>query len=390
MPATSSLEFDTPLQGCSHRPPCPGCPRYGENGVDPSALHSLTSFMTNRGIDLPLPVVSGAATGFRHRARLAIRGRSGSPKVGLFELDTHRVVHIPHCHVHHPLINRVAAVVRDSLVATGLTCYSERAHAGLARYLQVVIERASQSAQVVVVGNSPDSGPFIPCFERIRGQLGSALHSLWFNANMTSSNVILGPAFENWHGAPCTIERFDGPAIHYPPGAFGQSNLPLAQRLIEHIRALIPVGSRVMEFYAGVGAIGLSLLPQLSALRLNEHSPHSLEGLRRGIAQLPESMAAHVSVLPGTAASVLPQMQESDVIIVDPPRKGLEAALLEYLQQQPPQRLLYVSCGLDAFLSDAAALIDHGGMALQKLQVFNLMPYTRHVELLACFDRARA
>ncbi|HXP66784.1 MAG TPA: hypothetical protein VN815_15005, partial [Steroidobacteraceae bacterium] len=59
-----------------------------------------------------IAVVSGACSGFRHRARLAIRGRVGSPKLGLFELDTHRVVHIPNCVVHHPLINRVANVVR--------------------------------------------------------------------------------------------------------------------------------------------------------------------------------------------------------------------------------------------------------------------------------------
>ena len=87
-------------------------------------------------------VVSGEMTGFRQRARLAIRGRLGSPKLGLFELGTHHVVHIPNCLVQHPLINRVAAVVRKALADAKVTTYSDTAHLGLARYLQVVVERS--------------------------------------------------------------------------------------------------------------------------------------------------------------------------------------------------------------------------------------------------------
>ena len=104
-------------------------------------------------------MVSGKTAGFRLRARLAIRGRLGSPKLGLFELDTHRVVHIPNCIVQHPLINRVAAVVRRALVEARVTCYSDKAHMGLARYLQVVVERRSQTAQVVIVANSETPRP---------------------------------------------------------------------------------------------------------------------------------------------------------------------------------------------------------------------------------------
>ena len=98
-------------------------------------------------------------SGFRLRARLAIRGRLGSPKLGLFELGTHHVVHIPSCRVQHPLINQVAAIVRGALVDARISCYSDKAQLGLARYLQVVIERRSQPAQVVLVGHCPTAAP---------------------------------------------------------------------------------------------------------------------------------------------------------------------------------------------------------------------------------------
>src|ERR1700676_3335184 len=287
---------------CPHRPPCQACPRFGDPGIDPAARGTLDRLARAHGLP-EVSVISGQTAGFRHRARLAIRGRLGSPKLGLFQLGTHRVVHIPNCSVQHPLINRVAAVVRRALVDARVTSYSDAAHLGLARYLQVVVERSSQTAQVVIVANSANAEPLRACFDLIRERLGSQLHSLWFNANCERSNTILGPDFQHWCGPASVVERFGGAAVHYPPGAFGQNNLDIAERIIEHVRAQIPQGARVTEFYAGVGAIGLSVLAGASEIRMNEVSPHSLQGLELGLAELDSVNRAKISVAPGPAGA---------------------------------------------------------------------------------------
>jgi len=332
-------------------------------------------------------VISGQMTGFRLRARLAIRGRLGSPKLGLFELATHRVVHIPHCSVQHPLINRVAAVVRRALVDARVTSYSDKAHLGLARYLQVAVERSSQTAQVVIVANSATPAPLAACFDLIRERLGSELHSLWFNANRERSNTILGAEFQHWCGPASMVERFGGAAVHYPPGAFGQNNLEIAQDIIEHVRAHIPQGARIAEFYAGVGAIGLSVLGQAGEIRMNEVSPHSLHGLELGLAELDPADRAKISVVPGPAGDARLAASGVQVVIADPPRKGLDPELTEYLSRHPPERFVYVSCGLESFLDDAARLISHGRLRLAALTAFNLLPFTEHVETVARFER---
>jgi tRNA/tmRNA/rRNA uracil-C5-methylase (TrmA/RlmC/RlmD family) len=335
-----------------------------------------------------VPVVSGATSGFRLRARLAIRGRLGAPKLGLFQLGTHRLVHIPNCRVQHPLINRVAAVVRRTLIDANVAPYAEAAHLGVARHLQVVVERASQSAQVVLVANSPTVEPLIPCLEMIRERLGIELHSLWFNAHCERSNTILGPAFRNWCGPDSVIERFGGADVHYPPGAFGQNNLDIAGRIVERVRTLVPEGARVAEFYAGVGAIGLSLLSRVGDIRMNEVSPHSLQGLALGLAGLDSESRAKVNVVPGVAAEALEATSGAEVVVADPPRKGLDRELLEHLGKQTPERFVYVSCGLDSFLADTERLTSSGRLRLSDLTAFNLMPFTEHVETVACFDRA--
>ena len=306
----------------------------------------------------------------------------------MFQLGSHRVVPIPDCSVQHPLINRVVAVVRRALVDANVTPYSEVPHVGLARYLQVVVERSSQSAQVVLVANSPTAEPLAACLDLIRDRLGDELHSLWFNAHCERSNTILGPDFVNWCGPASVTESFGGAAVHYPPGAFGQSNLEIAGRIVEHVRAQVPEDACVAEFYAGVGAIGLSLLPRAREIRMNEVSPHSLQGMAFGIAALDTADRARVEVVPGLAGAAIAVASGADVVIADPPRRGLDRDLLEYLGQQPPELFLYVSCGLDSFIEDTARLTSGGRLRLSGLTAFNLMPFTEHVETVARFERA--
>jgi 23S rRNA (uracil1939-C5)-methyltransferase len=375
------------LTACPHRPPCPGCPRFGEPGIAFRAGGALEELARNHALPL-VRIVSGRTAGFRHRARLAIRGRLGTPKLGLFELNSHRVVHIPNCSVHHPLINRTANVVRRALVDAKVTSYSDAAHLGLARYIQVVVERSSQTAQVVIVANSATPEPLAECLNLIRERLGEELHSLWFNSNLERSNTILGPNFHAWCGPESVVERFGAALVHYPPGAFGQSNLDIAEQIIAHVREQIPAGARVAEFYAGVGAIGLSVLERVSEITMNELSPSSLRGLDLGLAQLSAAERAKISLLPGEAGANRLAMSDFQMVIADPPRKGLDPELTEQLSSHPPEAFIYVSCGLESLLRDAAQLTAPGKLRLAALTAFNLMPFTEHVETVARFQRS--
>jgi tRNA/tmRNA/rRNA uracil-C5-methylase (TrmA/RlmC/RlmD family) len=276
------------------------------------------------------------------------------------------------------------------LVDARVTCYSDAAHLGLARYLQVVVERSSQTAQVVIVGNSETAEPFAACLDLIRERLGNELHSLWFNANCVRSNTILGTDFHNWCGPAAVVERFGGAAVHYPPGAFGQNNLEIAQRIVEHVRTEVPEGARVAEFYAGVGAIGLSLLARAAEIRMNEVSPHSLHGLELALAQLDAADRARVSIIPGPAGAARLAAADAQVVIADPPRKGLDPELTEHLSEHPPERFVYVSCGLESFIRDTAALTARGKLRLAALTAFDLLPFTLHVETVARFERLAA
>ena len=371
---------------CPHRPPCPGCPRWGEPGLAPSALHDLASLCTAFGLDGP-GVVTGPALGHRHRARLMVRGRAESPKLGLFQAGSHRIVDVPRCGVHHPRINEVAAALRRAIRATGTQPYAERPHAGLLRAVQIAVERASGRAQVALVARSEDPHSLDALAETLRAELGEALQGLFWNGNPERTNAILGPRFRRIAGEPMLHERIAGAEVFFPPGAFGQSNLPLFERIALRVAGWIPEGARVVEFHAGCGALGLSLVARAAALVMNEREPAALEGLARGLEALPAPLRARIEVAPGPAAEHASLVADADCVVVDPPRRGLDPELLAALCAAPPARLVYVSCALAPFLREARALAQVG-LVPAEIDAFALFPFTEHVETVALFERA--
>ena len=373
------------MAACPHRPPCPGCPRWGEPGLAAAPRRELAALCAELGGPEPA-TLEGPALGHRHRARLMVRGRAASPKVGLFQAGSHRIVDVPHCGVHHPRINEVAAALRRAIRASGTQPYAERPHAGELRAVQVAVERASGRAQVVLVARSDDPHSLDPLAGALERELGPALQGLFWNGNPARTNAILGRRWRRIAGEPMLCERIAGAAVFFPPGAFGQSNLPLFERIALRVADWVPEGARVVEFHAGCGALGLALAARAGALAMNEREPASLEGLARGIAALPPALRERIEVLPGPAAEHAGRVAGAECVVVDPPRRGLDPELLAALVAAPPPRLLYVSCALAPFAREARELA-RAGLFPVEVEAWALFPFTDHVETVARFER---
>lgn len=373
------------MLSCVHRPPCPGCPRLGESLATSPALEPLYGLAAEHGV--VLDVLELPARHYRVRSRLAVRGRVREPKVGLFEQGSHWVADIPQCLVHHAAVNRVASVLRTAIQVSGVAPYTERTHGGLLRYVQIVVERSSERVQVVLVGNCETAEPLAGLARILQRELGDGLHGLFFSAQTDKSNAIMGPRCERIAGAEAVEESIGGARAFFPPDAFGQSHLALYDAVVARIGGLVPDGSDVVELYAGVGAIGLSLVSRAKRVRFNELGEGSLRGLELGRAALPEEARARTSVHAGSAADHTELTLDADVVIADPPRKGLARPLSQALAEHPPKRFIYLSCDTATFLRDAAILLAAGRMRLTSLTACDFFPFTEHVETLAVFDR---
>ena len=366
---------------CPHRPPCPGCPRFGDLGPPPEALESLRALCANTGLPGPF-VHSTTGLGHRHRARLAVRGRARSPKIGLFQAGSHRIVDTPNCAVHHPLINETAKALKQAIRETEIALYADKPHRGVLRYVQIVVERETERVQVVLVGNGESKKILGDLPGVFAAKLGDRLQGLFFNAQPERSNRIFGPTTTHLAGETSLRESLGGVEVHFPPAAFGQNHLPLFGRAVDRIAELVAPDQNVTEYYCGVGAIGLGLLGRSRAVHFNERSPDGLAGLKAGLAARPAEEQQRAKISPGAAGERLDAMRGADVVIVDPPRKGLDAELLDALATAPPRQLIYLACGLPALLRELEVLDRPGGLRLRGVEAFDFFPYTGHLETL--------
>lgn len=195
-----------------------------------------------------------------------------------------------------------------------------------------------------------------------------------------------------------------------------QANPGAMAAAIESIRHWTPSGSKVVDLHAGVGTIALCLADtqQLEALRLVEINPSSERAFWKSWNRLRESKGCaggRKGVLPsevqydvGAAGSAPEQwLGGATVAIVDPPRKGLEKTLLEYLCSLGKEkggggggntgslkRLIYMSCGWAALERDCSALLDSGAWELAAAEVFLFFPGADHIETLVVLNRLPA
>jgi 23S rRNA (uracil1939-C5)-methyltransferase len=117
-----------------------------------------------------------------------------------------------------------------------------------------------------------------------------------------------------------------------------------------------------------------------------ESAPDAVRGLALGLAARPAAERARARVVAAPAEEALVALAGADLVIADPPRKGLDPAVVAALAAARPERFVLVSCDLDAFERDAEALA-RAGLRLAELVAVDLFPNTRHVETLARFER---
>ncbi|HVH05062.1 MAG TPA: class I SAM-dependent RNA methyltransferase, partial [Myxococcota bacterium] len=123
------------------------------------------------------------------------------------------------------------------------------------------------------------------------------------------------------------------------------------------------------------------------ALTFVESAPAGVRGLALGLAERPADERERARVVASDAALVPDLVRAADTVIADPPRSGIDTPALDVLLAAPPRTLVYLSCDLATFESQAARLQRDGRMRLAELVAYDLFPNTAHVETLARFER---
>ncbi len=328
-------------------------------------------------------LIEGAKTHWRTRAKLAVRGTSEHPLIGLFKEGTHEIVDLPGCPDHHPSIDKALSIVREALPQFQIQPYDEKSLQGHLRYMQFVVERLSGLVQLTLVANgSKGHQALLPLIEHLKQK--PIWHSIWINIQEGSTNTIFGKKWIHLFGKEEFWEELCKTALCLHPGCFFQANPSLFEEIVEEILKQMLPGKKVVELYAGVGTIGLIVAPKSHSVTLVESNPLCLPCFKKSAALLPKQ---NVEYHQGDAKTLASLLEGHEVLIVDPPRKGIDAALMQnILSTTTLEQIIYVSCCAETFLRDAQKLITTG-WKIAFARCYALFPGTSHVETLAIFEK---
>lgn len=381
-------EFSTiPLSQirCGYFPLCSGC-EIQDEVVHPPIIQVVTNYFKSIDPSLEIPLHYKEIIGWRSRSKLAVRGSYQHPEIGLFKKGSHEVVPIPDCPLHHLAINKAYTVVRQLMIEMKIPAYDEEKGTGLIRYLQFVVERKSRRVQLTITINRQGKDPLI---ERFIKQLykESMFLGIWVNYQSESINRIFGPSWELVAGEPYLWESLCGINFALHPACFAQAHLSLFEDILKKIQECILPNKTVVEIYAGIGMIGLSVAHKVKKLICSEINPYAEECFHLTRLQLKPELQKKVSFLCASADKCLHLIDEAEVIIVDPPRKGVDPHLLHHiLHSSTCTQLIYLSCGFLSFQKDCDQLLK-AGWKIEKAEAYLLFPGTNHVETLCIFKR---
>jgi 23S rRNA (uracil1939-C5)-methyltransferase len=255
--------------------------------------------------------------------------------------------------------------------------HDERARAGQLRYAVV---RANRAGDVLVGIVTTSDAP--------RDALAAAAPSIgargvvWL-PNDATSGAILGREAHLLCGDATIPEQIDGVAVDVGIDTFLQVNLDAAEALYRRLveRAGVHPGMSALDVYCGIGPIALLLARAGADVLGVERNAASVDAARAAAAQ--NGIPARFEETPAAELPALLAARPVDVVVVNPPRQGLEESVRGALAAGPPATLVYVSCGPDSLGRDLAAL----GLRVESVEPFDLMPGTGHVETLVIAKR---
>ena len=364
---------------------CGGCDFWHmdyeeETRLKAERVRTCLNRMAGENLDTVPILAAPTCHGYRNKAQYPLAQKKGRAYAGFFRAGTHEVVENDRCRILPLETDVVKDLVMDYVNKFHVSIYDETTHKGLLRHIYV--RRGAVSGQILVclVGN----GSTLPKVDELLKRLKTlpGFTTLVLSVNTKKGNAVLGDQFITLYGPGYIEDTLCGLTFRLSPRSFYQVNHDQAQRLYETAiaQAGITKEDMVLDLYCGVGTITLAMAGAAGKVIGVEVIPQAVEDARDNALRNGIENAEFFCGDAGQAALELErQGVRPDVVVVDPPRKGLNADTIEALHRMSPRRIVYVSCDPATLARDVALLKPHG-YTLQTVTAADLFPRCAHVE----------
>ncbi len=322
--------------------------------------------------------------GYRNKAQYPVTTRKGKVVAGFYRAGTHEVVENKGCLILPEETEQVKDLVLDYVNQNRITAYDEKTGKGLLRHIYVRRGAVSGQLLVCLVVN----GKKLPRAEQLVDALKTVpgFATLVLSVNTKAGNTVLGDQFITLYGPGYIEDTMCGLTFRLSARSFYQVNHHQAQRLYEAAISQTGITKEdlVLDLYCGVGTITLTMAKAAGKVIGVEVVEQAVEDARENAKRNGIENAEFFCGDAGKAAlSLKEQGIIPDVVVVDPPRKGLNDDTIEALHQMRPRRIVYVSCD-PATLGRDVALLKEKGYRVQNAMAADLFPRCAHVESIVC------
>ncbi|MFB1050570.1 23S rRNA (uracil(1939)-C(5))-methyltransferase RlmD [Paraliobacillus sp. JSM ZJ581] len=326
---------------------------------------------------------------YRNKVQIPVAEKNGKLITGFYRKKSHDIIEgMDRCIITSEVNDCMVEAVRSIADRFGIPAYDEKTHRGVLRHIMVRTGEITNETMIVIVTRTKE----LPNKEALVNEIREAypnVTSIMQNINKDRTNVILGKETKLLWGESYIHDKIGDITFAISAKSFYQVNPTQTKQLYDKALeyAQLTGNETVIDAYCGIGTISLFLAQQAKKV-------YGVEIVGEAIADAKENAKLNkinnVEFFVGQAEKVMPwwtaQGLNPDVIVVDPPRKGCDEALLEAMLEMKPERIVYVSCNPSTLARDLRILED-GGYKTKKIQPVDMFPQTNHVECVSLMSR---
>ena len=304
--------------------------------------------------------------------------------IGVFANRTHEIIPIENCYIQKEISQEIGNYICEFINKNKISVYNEKTQKGLLRHIVIKVGIKTDEIMCILVIN----GKEIPKEHILVKELTNKfpnIKTIVKNINIKNTNVILGQENINIYGDGYITDILGKYKFKISPLSFYQVNPVQAEKLynigIEEAR--ISKNDTVFDLYCGIGTISLFMAKHAKKV-------YGIEIVEQAIQDAKENCkinnVENAEFIAGDVEEVLADLIDNkkvipDIIMVDPPRKGLDNKTVENILKIKPKKVIYISCNPATLIRDLSKLEDD--YVIKKIQPVDMFPFTSHVECVA-------
>ena len=307
---------------------------------------------------------------------------------GFFKRKSHEVFEVDENILNSKLGNRIIKELKEILNKNKISVYNEITHKGLLRNVMIRTNSNNEAMLVLIINSNKITENIKNLLFRLREKIDE-IKSIYISLNSKKTNTVIGEKNIFIYGEESIKENLNGIEFHISPTSFFQINVKQAKRLYDiAINFFDNIDDKyIVDAYSGTGTIGMIMAKKAKKVYAIEIVKSASED---GEKTAKENGIENIEFINGPVEKELVNLinanKRIDTIIFDPPRKGLEASIIDKVAELNLKEVVYISCNPSTFARDVK-LFSEKGYVLKKLQAVDMFPQTSHVETVALLSK---